>query len=295
MSAPETNKLGKVSLEELLQLKRAERPAPEFWARFEQDLRVKQLAAIVEKRPWWVALRLPQATRTLARWSRPLPLGAAAVLALSVLVVREYRPANVALEGVTAAPVRSVVTVGPVNPGVTVPHAPALVTQGAGAAESLVQVLEPSDAPLPTAPIRAPLAAAAPIPPATPPAAQAVERPQAVQALGELSAVAFADPVATEPVQSFDTFFELGAMGPADQGALSVGVAKASRTAPASAREARLGRVLAGLVVADNSLDREGSSQRQVHEVLASALSDARGYDSLGRIGLGGDRLILKF
>ena len=89
MTTPEPSEAGKVSLEQLLRLKRAERPAPEFWARFEQDLRAKQLAAIVEKRPWWVALRLPLATRVLSRWTVQLPLGAAAVLALSFVVVRE--------------------------------------------------------------------------------------------------------------------------------------------------------------------------------------------------------------
>ena len=57
MTTPEPSEAGKVSLGELLRLKRAERPEPEFWARFEQDLRAKHLAAIVEKRPWWVALR----------------------------------------------------------------------------------------------------------------------------------------------------------------------------------------------------------------------------------------------
>ena len=36
-----------VSLEDLLRLKRAERPAPEFWVQFERELRAKQLAALV--------------------------------------------------------------------------------------------------------------------------------------------------------------------------------------------------------------------------------------------------------
>jgi hypothetical protein len=42
-------------LENLLRLKRAEVPSSEFWTRFERELREKQLAAIVEKRPWWCA------------------------------------------------------------------------------------------------------------------------------------------------------------------------------------------------------------------------------------------------
>lgn len=43
----------KPSLEEVIRIKRAERPPAEFWQRFEQELRAKQLAAIVAPRPWW--------------------------------------------------------------------------------------------------------------------------------------------------------------------------------------------------------------------------------------------------
>jgi hypothetical protein len=85
INSSEHDSVRKVSLEELLRLKRAERPDPEFWSRFEQDLRAKQLAAIVEPRPWWIALRLPQAARALARFQ--VPAGAAAVIALSFVVV----------------------------------------------------------------------------------------------------------------------------------------------------------------------------------------------------------------
>ncbi|MEO7600304.1 MAG: hypothetical protein ABIV50_15325, partial [Opitutus sp.] len=46
----------KVSVEDLLRVKRAEQPPVEFWADFERDLRAKQLAAIVEPRRWWAPL-----------------------------------------------------------------------------------------------------------------------------------------------------------------------------------------------------------------------------------------------
>jgi hypothetical protein len=48
----------KPSLDELLRVKRAERPPSEFWKRFEDELRAKQLAAIVAPRPWWQSLSL---------------------------------------------------------------------------------------------------------------------------------------------------------------------------------------------------------------------------------------------
>jgi hypothetical protein len=43
----------RVTVEDLIRLKRAERPPPEFWANFEAQIRTKQLSAIVGRRPWW--------------------------------------------------------------------------------------------------------------------------------------------------------------------------------------------------------------------------------------------------
>jgi len=85
----------KVTLEEVLRLKRAERPEPVFWADFEKQLRAKQLAAIVERRPWWHfdLLRVPSGISRLR-----LPLGATAVLALTIVTVYEFRSSNPAAE-----------------------------------------------------------------------------------------------------------------------------------------------------------------------------------------------------
>ena len=44
----------KITVEDLLRFKRAERPPAEFWVKFESEIRAKQLAAIVSRRPWWV-------------------------------------------------------------------------------------------------------------------------------------------------------------------------------------------------------------------------------------------------
>lgn len=81
----------KVTLEEVLRLKRAERPESAFWAQFEQQLRAKQLAAIVERRPWW-HLDFSRFSAGVAKLR--VPLGATAVIALSIVTVREYRKAE---------------------------------------------------------------------------------------------------------------------------------------------------------------------------------------------------------
>jgi hypothetical protein len=71
-----------VSVEDLLRLKRAEQPSPQFWADFDRELRVKQLAAMVAKRPWWYAF--PRASSFLSRQRLTLGAAAAAVAAVGL-------------------------------------------------------------------------------------------------------------------------------------------------------------------------------------------------------------------
>jgi hypothetical protein len=79
-----------VTVEDLLRLKRAERPPSEFWTDFDRQLRAKQLAALVGRRPWWHELN-----RGLAGIRRyQFPLGAAAVVAITFIALREDRPAT---------------------------------------------------------------------------------------------------------------------------------------------------------------------------------------------------------
>jgi len=69
----------RITVEDLLRLKRAERPPPEFWARFESEIRAKQLAAIVVRRPLWDG-----ASRVFAFvYRNRIPFGAAAALAVA--------------------------------------------------------------------------------------------------------------------------------------------------------------------------------------------------------------------
>lgn len=79
---------GKPTLEALLRLKRAERPDAAFWQDFERGLRQKQLAAIIEPKPWWLEMAL---------WSRRLapvglPVSGAAAALLAIMIVRTQSP-----------------------------------------------------------------------------------------------------------------------------------------------------------------------------------------------------------
>jgi len=81
MSQPSPDK---VTLEDLLRLKRAERPPAEFWNQFDRELQAKQLAALVGKKRWWHS-----AARTIARFSY-LPIGATAALAFALMAAHQY-------------------------------------------------------------------------------------------------------------------------------------------------------------------------------------------------------------
>lgn len=96
---PDHSESRKVSLEEVLRLKRLERPEPAFWDQFEKQLREKQLAAIVAKRPWW-RLDFGKMMAGVAR--ARVPVGAAAVLTLTFLVVHENRAPTPAVDPSTA-------------------------------------------------------------------------------------------------------------------------------------------------------------------------------------------------
>lgn len=93
---PQPDQRPKLTIEDLLRLKRAERPAAEFWSNFERELRQKQLTALLEKRPWWQ--ELPQ---LLARRAY-LPVGATAILAFTLVSVKYYAPTQLAQVSVPA-------------------------------------------------------------------------------------------------------------------------------------------------------------------------------------------------
>jgi len=280
-----------VSLEDLLRLKRAERPAPEFWAQFERELRAKQLAALVTKRPWWQTLP----SRAMAGLSRyHLPLGATAVLALTFLSVREYQTQNA-------------IATGLVMPG--------LVDQGA---ENNHRTNSGFLAAAPANVVTFPATSASEAVPAEENdtntssetnfiSAESAERGTAIAALsgGGAEKIALASPSARSIAENFaaaqsddNTFGGRPLLNPAIRGFESrvmpartpVVDPLAQMKAPSDVRRARyLGTALP--VVANSKPITPRSSER-----LASRISDERLYESVNsRLGLGGDRLMVKF
>ncbi len=268
-----TPKKTTVTLEDLLRVKRAERPPPEFWAEFEREMRLKQLAAIVEPRPWWAPF-----IRVGARFARyQVPVGAAAILALSFVTISEYRsgmvvepaltipesslarvatPAPVRVEHVT--PMQVAVSSEPVLSARAEPVAPAVAaTADTGASSHVI--------PLPTTA----LVAAEPSPSARAIAANLealrASDPSIVDEVFGRSRVAFE---VRQPVR--DPLEQLGA-----------------------ARDSRRARLLAAGLPASSATNEfvpVSSSDR-----VTRSLTEERLYDSVSRVGVSGDRVAIRF
>jgi hypothetical protein len=272
-----------VTVEDLLRLKRAERPSAEFWPQFERELRAKQLSALVVRRPWWQTLP----GRALAGFSRyHLPIGATAVLALTFLSVREYQ---------TFAPERGL--------------APVLSDIPESVAVNDSTVIESSPATSPvvgsdTAALDAPVVGRE----VELTQASGVDRVSAMAALigGSSESEAAISPSARSIAENFaaaqssdNTFGNSRSLLVSTSRGFESRVLPArapvveplaQMTPPSDVRRARyLGTALP--VVASSRQMTPRNPDR-----MASRIADERLYESLGnRLGLGGDRIMVKF
>jgi hypothetical protein len=269
-----------VTLEDLLRVKRSEQPSPEFWAEFERGLRTKQLAAIVEPRPWWAPL-----IRIGSRVARyQLPVGVTAILAFTLLTVREYgpvastpvfEPSQVETASLPA-PARSAVQVRAVD-AATVP-----VVTGAVAS---VAVEEPAPAPV---------------------AAVVRKEPAPVQrstSVGAMSHVAMVTPELSSARYIADN---LASVQPTDSeldqllGGMSGSALRASPQSEPLAQialtaESRSQRLLAGMAWAAPATTTDSALRANEH--TARHLSERRLSESdvISRLDVGGNRVTVKF
>lgn len=91
------------TLDDLFALKRSEKPSPEFWDSFQAEFHVRQRAAAIEPKRWWFVL--PRVLVGLSRYQ--MPVGAAAVLAVTFLSFREYREPGLEIAYTPTAPSQS--------------------------------------------------------------------------------------------------------------------------------------------------------------------------------------------
>ena len=267
----ETERRPNVTLEALLQLKRAERPSTEFWPEFERTLRAKQLAAIVETYPWWRSWTI---RKVLVRVG--MPLGATALLAISfgsMQVAGIKTPKAVSQARVAAAP------------------APQFLTQTATVENSAVRPVPSATVSVSLSQSKSPTKAAECLPVVavvqTPEISNSSEQtPQQLLAAGTATVKA-----AGQALAQLAGFMD-------NTGDSKLGNTRTAVVEPltqvATPRDNRRTRLLAYSVSFDphaaDSSDAVRSRERITHR-----LSDDAVYDSITRLGVSGNRVSIKF
>lgn len=264
----ELERKSKVTLEDLLQLKRAERPSAEFWPRFDQELRAKQLAALMQPvRPWWQSL---VGRRQLIRIYAPL--GAAAVVALALGLHQRPPASQVALvqSGPSAAPM----------PAIVVENA---VAASPSRAESQLAEMVLSSAEMPVAGHEANHETTAE--PVT------ASNGSSSSASGQLLLASSATVKAAGQVLA-------QMVGLADNNSGRNDSAQSNAVEPltqlSTPRDNRRARLLAYSVAYDPHA-AEGQDAARSRERITRRISDDSIYDSISRLGVSGDRVSIKF
>lgn len=275
---PNQNHRPPVTLEQLLRLKRAEQPADEFWTRFDRELREKQLAALVERRPWWQTMPQVFARRAY------LPIGATAILAFTLVSVKFYAPTQLAqVEELPGNP-SAVVVVEPTLAGFNqiAPTMVALVAPAPSVAVAEVAASPINDrvvvaAPAATSVTNSPTDVAALISWSAP-AAAGLESPSARNIAANIARLEQTEPDLVSALN--------GRRSPATraQSASAQGIAELASVA---SNISKRGRLLAQFN--DRQFTPEPQAPEIVRERLARRLADPETSDRISRIGIKGD------
>jgi hypothetical protein len=280
----------KVSLEDLLRLKRAERPESEFWARFEDQLRRKQLAAIVDKRPWWRRL----SAASIARIS--IPVGAAAVVVFTLVTVAERKQPAPETVSIPAASLGS-------SPLASVSNKDAIHSTAAEASDSLVVSAHQADAPVRANVSDVPALASASVSSHSSPetsdgivvirTAPEPSLAQVILGLVETTEIGDARPQYQRgEVPLLASMNIWNGAHTEDRSSLE----SSSATTVSSPRDDRRARLLASVDSQDHGDLVSGNPRvAKSRDRIANRLAEQSLYDSISRLGLNGDSVSIKF
>ncbi|MCC6415143.1 MAG: hypothetical protein IT582_04460 [Opitutaceae bacterium] len=268
-----------VTLEQLLRVKRAERPSPEFWQQFEREMRVKQLAAIVEPRPWWAPF-----IRIGARVARyQVPVGATAIFALTLLTVREYQTPASSESGFAPVIEERVVQTMP-GPAVTVvmsahPAAATLAETDAAAPAQVAANHVSGSAPTPDSAVRdVPMLGGA---------GGEIDSPTARLIAANLEAVKSSAPELAQLINRVSGMDAL--IAPPQKTEIIDPLARVTVNS-----DRRSNRLLASALPAASYASGEVTAA-PTNARLSRALTDERLYDSVSRFGFKANRVAIKF
>ena len=284
MSKPESKR--PIAIEDLLRLKRAERPPAEFWTQFDRDLRAKQLAALVDRRPWWQ--RVPSPWPLFAR--HRILFGASAVLAITFVSVRSPRIATVTVANVDAVAVSANHAANQVVASVVV--APLALENFLGAVESVsvapgqdtvVDAFGPSVvAGTGVASASDPASRIVPMIEARGPAVEIETKPAAARFVASVLVTAAPGDVPSSRVLAAGSGFDARAMP-----ARTTVEPLQQMTTPTESRRSRMLTAMVSMASLETSA--------RTTERVASRIDEERLYDQVHRIGARGDRLSVKF
>lgn len=291
---PPASPAGKPTLEMLLRVKRGERPDADFWTDFERGFRQKQLAAIIEPRPWWLGFAI--LGRRLAPLGLPASAGAAALLAVMVLRTESPFAANttpVEFSPSIANVVRDAASISRPSGSIS-DLTPEISSQAVDASESRAQ--DVLAAPAATPPV--PAIATAVIPPTEVHVAAALlEFPPAIAANPTPSQATIAQNLATVRAEEPDL---IAASAPAFASLDKTRAVLDLASDVAETRDAegadrilnpRQARILAMVDTVAQGNDLASVRERMVHRLA----HDDTTYGSSSRLGVGGDRFSLSF
>jgi hypothetical protein len=264
-----------VTLEDLLRVKRAESPPAEFWNEFERELRAKQLAAIVEPRPWWAPF-----IRVSARFSNlQIPIGAAAILAVTFVSVRQYDAVlspsvvpNMAMQQ-QADEVSPRLAISSVNTSVTdvAEQQGEPIDYAEAVALDIDESVTSSSMEMTSAPSQTPSA----------PVVQLEPTPSARYIAANLAAAQEADPSLMDEVFG-DSLRHAQTRQPMRDPLAHV-------SSPGESRRARLLATALPVSAGSNEIGNAPNDR------IARRLTEERLYDTITRVGLKGDRVAIKF
>jgi hypothetical protein len=258
----------KVTLEDLLHLKRAERPSAEFWTNFERELHQKQLTALVKKRHWWHDMPVLLGRRIY------LPAGAAAVVAFTLVTVRYTATTQIAEIPNTAPQIAAadpaIETLAPTvvgsradDPAPARNHEPVAVASAEAPAVEVHDMAELMPAML---------------------ASREVQTPSARSIAANLARLEQSEPELVNSV--------MGSRLSTPARAQAVALVDPEMEAAAGSDSGRKYRLIARY--ADRALSPEPSAPLNVRDRIARRLGDDLG-DGISRVGVVGSRVSLKF
>jgi len=274
----------KVSLDDLFALKRAERPTEDFWQDFQRDFHIRQRAEAIEPKRWWFVL-----PRVFAGFSHyQMPIGAAAVLAVTFLSFREYREPGFEVAYST-----------PQFQPVAIETVPEIVAEPIAAIQPVVaSTLESAEAAL----LGVEVAQIETVVTASPVTPEAFELSPMVVWAGTSG---LANPVAPTPSQLSiaanlatveDAQLQVGRLLGEPQLDLAAAITQSATLGQVSIPEPTRQHLFVYQGSPTNfSVEREKDSGRDTHSLIANRISHDELYDSVSRLSAGGNHLTLKF